>query len=188
MTSFPPVLFALCALWCASELWVALRRRAADRSRDAGTLRLLLVTIYACVALAAWSASQGWLPFPATWRTPLYWTGCALMPAGMLLRWWSIRTLAEYFTIDVAIRDDHRIVRSGPYRVLRHPSYTGALATFYGFGLALGSGVALLLMLLPVTAAFLWRMKIEERVLADAFPDDYPAYARDTWRLLPYLW
>lgn len=180
--------YALSAVWFASELWIAVRHRARDRSRDAGTLRLLLVTIYACVFLAVWCAQRGLLPFPPGLRTPLFWTGLALMAAGLAFRWWSIRVLAQYFTVDVAIRDDHRIVRDGPYRVLRHPSYTGALATFYGFGLALGSGAALLLMLLPVTAAFLWRMRIEERVLAEAFPQDYPAYARTTKRLVPYVW
>jgi len=114
--------------------------------------------------------------------------GLAMMVAGLLFRWWAIRVLAQYFTVDVSIRDDHRIVRDGPYRWLRHPSYTGALATFYGFALCLGDLVAMLVIVVPVTLAFLHRMRIEEAVLAAAFPVDYPAYAGETKRLLPGIW
>ena len=110
------------------------------------------------------------------------------MALGIALRLWSVRTLARFFTIQVAIRDGHRLIRTGPYRLLRHPSYTGSLMTFLGFGCALGSGAALLTAGVPVTLAFLRRIRVEERVLADAFPAEYPDYARTTWRLLPSLW
>lgn len=182
--------FALCMIWLASELWLGWRCRSADasRSRDRGTLRLLLITIYASIALAAWLSYRGWLRFPPELRIALFWAGCALMVAGMLFRWWAVRVLADYFTVDVTIRPDHRLIRKGPYRWLRHPSYTGSLATFYGFALALGDVASLLAIALPVTAAFLWRMRIEERVLADAFPGQYPAYVRETKRLIPFVW
>lgn len=181
---------ALCVVWPLSELWIGARHRSGKHNevRDQGTLRLLLVTIYACVGLAVWCAARDLAPLPDRWRTPLFFAGCALMATGMPLRWWSVHTLAEFFTIDVAIREGHRIIRSGPYRLLRHPSYTGALMTFWGFGLALGDKVSLLVVVLPVTAAFLWRIRIEERVLAAAFPADYPTYARETKRLIPHLW
>ncbi len=181
---------ALCLVWPASELWIGARHRSGKRNemRDQGTLRLLLLTIWLCTASAVWLAYCGPWAMPAPWRQPLLIAGCALMATGMPLRWWSVRTLAQFFTIDVAIREGHRLIRSGPYRMLRHPSYTGALMTFWGFGLGLGSGPALLVVVVPVTAAFLWRIRIEERVLADAFPAEYPAYARETKRLIPYVW
>lgn len=187
----PNQLFSvLCLLWAGSEFWLGWRRRSDDRSRsrDSGTLRMLLLTIYACIALAVWLASTGADRFAPAWREPLFWSGLVLMVAGMALRWWSIRVLAQFFTVDVAIRPGHELIRHGPYRLLRHPSYTGALMTFYGFALALGNFWSLLVVVVPVTAAFLWRIRIEERVLSEAFPEAYPAYARDTKRLLPYLW
>ena len=184
------VFTALCVLWLLSEFWIGARHRSGKRSevRDQGTLRLLLLTIYACIGIAVWLSYRDLWAMPAAWQRPLAIAGCALMATGMPLRWWSVRTLAQFFTIDVAIREGHRIIRSGPYRLLRHPSYTGALMTFWGFGLGLGHWSSLLIVALPVTAAFLWRIRIEERVLADAFPVDYPAYARETKRLIPYLW
>lgn len=181
---------ALIAVWAASEIWLGLRKRSGDRSRqrDGGTLRLLLVTIYLCVGLGIWLSRQQPVPMPEPPRHALFLVGMAMMIAGMLFRWWSVRVLAEYFTVDVSIRPDHRIVRDGPYRWLRHPSYTGALATFYGFALCLGDIAALLVVIVPVTLVFLWRIRVEEGVLAQAFPDDYPAYARQTKRLLPGIW
>ena len=180
----------LCLAWFASETLIGLRLRSGDaaRTRDRGTLRLLLIAIYASVALAVWLTVRGTWPFPPALRAPLFVGGCAAMALGIVLRLWSVRTLARFFTIQVAIRDGHRLIRTGPYRLLRHPSYTGSLATFAGFGLALGDGAALLAATLPVTLAFLQRIRVEERVLADAFPAEYPDYARTTWRLLPFLW
>ncbi len=181
---------ALCIVWAISEFWIGARHRSGKRNevRDHGTLRLLIVTIYVCIALAVWLSYTGPMRFPAEWHRPLFSAGCGMMIAGMALRWWSIRTLAQFFTVDVAIREGHQLIRSGPYVLLRHPSYTGALLTFYGFGIALGDGLSALIIIVPITAAFLWRMRIEERVLAEAFPTDYPAYAKHTKRLLPYLW
>jgi protein-S-isoprenylcysteine O-methyltransferase len=182
--------YVVCAVWAASELWLGWSHRSADRSRqrDAGTLRLLILIIYASIGIGVWVALQRLSPLPEPPRLALFLVGLAMMAAGLLFRWWSIRVLAQYFTVDVSIREDHRIVRDGPYRWLRHPSYTGALATFYGFGLCLGDTVAMLVIVVPVTLAFLHRMRIEEAVLAEAFPVDYPAYAGETKRLLPGIW
>lgn len=183
-----PLFLALCALWFASELLIDRRRSVAGASRrDAGTLRLLHATIALSVAAGV---ALAWL---GAWRFPpalawLTWAGLGLMAAGLGLRWWSIRVLAQQFTVDVSVRPGHELVRHGPYRRLRHPSYTGALTTFLGFSLALGSWAALPAVMLPVTLAFVRRIRVEERVLAEAFPQDYPGYARTTWRLLPYLW
>lgn len=187
----PNLLFTLlCLLWAGSELWLAWRKRSADasRRRDAGTLRLLLVTIYASIPLAAWAATLGIARFAPEVSTPLFWIGCTLMSVGIVFRWWAIRVLAEFFTVDVAIRADHQLIRRGPYRWLRHPSYTGSLMTFYGFAIALGNGLSLAIVVLPVTLAFLWRIRIEERVLRDAFPDAYADYAARTKRLIPGIW
>lgn len=180
---------ALCALWFASEAWIN-RRRSIDGARrgDAGTLRRLHLTIAASVAVAVGLALAGAWRFPPAARPWLHGTGMALMLAGMALRWWAIRVLARQFTVDVSVQPGHELIRHGPYRRVRHPAYTGALLSFLGFALALGTWSSLLAVMVPVTLAFLHRIRVEERVLADAFPGAYPAYARTTWRLLPYVW
>lgn len=183
------LLTALVLLWIGSEA-VYNQRRSGDRRRehDRGTLRLLHVAVYGAIALALLLAWQGIGRIAAPWRMPLLWTACASMTVGLVLRAWSVRVLAEHFTVDVSIRPGHALIRSGPYRLLRHPSYTGALLTFYGFALALGSGWSFAVIAIVVTAAFLWRIAVEEAVLRRAFPDTYAAYARQTKRLIPFVW
>lgn len=190
MAAAPTILFqALVAAWILSELSIG-RRRAADRGKahDRGTLRLLHLAIYASVGLGVWMAVRGIGLFPDSARAPLSWAGCGLMGLGIAFRWWSVQVLAEHFTVDVDIRPGHQLIRRGPYRLLRHPSYSGALLTFYGFALALGSAASLVSIVVVVTAAFLWRIRVEERALEGAFGAAYDDYARTTWRLLPYLW
>lgn len=180
---------ALCLAWFASECWTLLRLRSGDagRRRDGGTLRVLVAVIGAGIALAMGFDGLDVARFARPMQAPAWWLGIALMLAGMPLRWWSIRVLARHFTVDVAIRDDHELVRRGPYRWLRHPSYTGLLATFAGFALCLGNWLSLAT-LLPVVLALLWRIQVEERALSSAFPEGYAAYARTTKRLLPFVW
>ncbi|MFL6586615.1 MAG: methyltransferase family protein [Luteimonas sp.] len=182
------VFAALSVLWCCSELWIGLRHRASDRSRDAGTLARLVLVIGGCVTVAL--VVSIWPPgrFPPAWQPVLLWSGCTLMLAGMLFRWWAIRVLAEHFTVDVAIAADHKLIRSGPYRTLRHPSYTGLLVTFVGFLCVLGSWLAPLVVAAPLWFALRGRIRIEEAALSAAFPVDYPEYARTTRRLLPGIW
>lgn len=179
---------ALCLVWAISQLWIG-RRRSGDsaRTRDRGTLSLLIVAIFASLVAGTWLAWRDDGQF-ATRNEPLLWTGMALMVAGLLLRWWSVRTLAQFFTVDIAIHPGQELVRRGPYRLLRHPSYTGALLTVLGFAIALGQPLAALVVIVPIAAAFLWRIRIEERMLAEAFPDAYPTYARETKRLVPFVW
>ena len=179
---------ALCLVWAVSQLWIG-RRRSADKSkaRDRGTLDVLIVVIALAIFASCWLALRDDGQLAA--RDPRFvWTGMAVMVAGLLLRWWSVRTLAQFFTVDIAIHPGQTLVRRGPYRLLRHPSYTGALLTVLGFGIGLGAWVAALVAFVPIAVAFLHRIRVEERMLADAFPDAYPAYARETKRLVPFLW
>ena len=179
---------ALCVVWAASQSWIGRRRSGdASKARDRGTLDLLIVVIFAAIALSVWLALRDDGQLAA--RDPrIAWTGMAAMIAGLLLRWWAVRTLAQFFTVDIAIHPGQTLIRRGPYRLLRHPSYTGALLTVLGFGIGTGAWPAALAAMVPITLAFLYRIRVEERMLADAFPEAWPAYARDTRRLIPYLW
>lgn len=79
------------------------------------------------------------------------------------------------------------MIDTGPYRFIRHPSYTGALLAFVGFGCCLGNWMSILCVL-PILGAFLWRMRVEERALIDALGEDYRAYMRRTKRLIPFIY
>ena len=120
-----------------------------------------------------------------------WWTlgfGVALVLAGVALRTWAILSLGPYFRREVTIEPGQRLVRSGPYRLMRHPSYTGVLLAVAGLGLAFGSWVGAAVALIVVFAGMLPRIRVEERALAQAFGSEYADYASSTARMLPYVW
>lgn len=120
-----------------------------------------------------------------------WWTlglGVALVLAGVALRVWAIVTLGRYFRREVTIEPGQRLVRRGPYRLLRHPSYAGILLAFAGLGLAFGSWVGAAVAVLVVFAGMLPRIRVEERALEQAFGADYVDYANSTSHLLPHIW
>ena len=114
--------------------------------------------------------------------------GVGLLLAGITLRWTAIYTLGKYFTPKVMIQADHRLVRSGPYRYLRHPSYTGALIAHLGLGLSFSNWFTLALSSLPYLVATFYRMRVEEVALKEALGEDYLGYAKDTKRLIPKIY
>lgn len=112
----------------------------------------------------------------------------ALFAGGIALRWWAIVTLGRFFTVDVQIARDHELVERGPFRMVRHPSYTGVLLAFAGFALSMANWAALFVILIPITAAFIRRMDVEEQALSGALGERYLDYMRRTKRLLPGIY
>ena len=108
--------------------------------------------------------------------------------AGALLRWWSFETLGRYFTVVVKTSVDQPVIDRGPYRVLRHPSYTGLLLIFAGVGVMVGNWLSTVGAVVLVLIALIHRMRIEERALVAALGDRYRDFAASRARLVPYLW
>ena len=116
------------------------------------------------------------------------WIGIAVMVAGIGLRVWSMLELGRFFTRTLRVMPDQVVVRSGPYRFIRHPGYTGDIAMWIGAGLASGSIASALLMSVATLVTYRRRIDAEERMLLEAFGDGYREYAQHTWRLLPPLY
>jgi protein-S-isoprenylcysteine O-methyltransferase Ste14 len=114
--------------------------------------------------------------------------GIALMLAGICVRWVAVYSLGEYFTRKVTILEDHRVVQSGLYKYLRHPSYSGFLLGNLGLGLAFSNWLSLIIIFVPTFAAALYRMHVEEKALVQAFGREYIDYCRATKRLIPKLY
>jgi protein-S-isoprenylcysteine O-methyltransferase Ste14 len=120
-------------------------------------------------------------------RTSIFFVGIALMLAGMAFRFYAMWVLGRFFTYDVAIQAGQTTVEAGPYRYIRHPSYTGALITLVGFGLALGNWAAVLAILVCMGTAYAYRISVEESALVAALGEPYKQYMRRTRRLVPFL-
>ena len=115
----------------------------------------------------------------------LFWCGTALLIAGLLFSVAARRHLGGNWSGTVTLKQDHTLTRSGPYRFVRHPIYTGLLLAIFGSGvIALGEWRGLLALAL-VTAAFLRKIQIEERFLREQFGDAYERYRREVPALIP---
>jgi protein-S-isoprenylcysteine O-methyltransferase Ste14 len=108
------------------------------------------------------------------------------MVAGMVLRWYSIAILGRAFTVTVATYSGQRLVERGPYRLVRHPSYTGSLVTILGVLVACANPLALV-GLVPALIGYAYRIRVEEEVLSRELGEAYRAYMRRTTRLIPFL-
>jgi protein-S-isoprenylcysteine O-methyltransferase Ste14 len=155
--------------------------------RDQSSSRLLALLYW--VGLGSDFALSFLLPQASIlWeRTSLFFIGITLMLAGMAFRFYAISVLGQFFTLDVAVQAGQTVVEVGPYRYIRHPSYTGALITLVGLGLALGNWAGILALLACVGTAFAYRIFVEESALVAALGEPYKQYMRRTRRLVPFL-
>lgn len=188
-----PSFTTLSALLLASEIALALTKRSklpgshGAAGRDRWTLPLLWTVICSGILTGFFLRAafpQGRLPYPDTF----YLIGLILFVLGLIIRWIAIIHLGRFFTVNVAIAADHELIQTGPYRYVRHPSYTGTLLIFLGFGLCTLNYFSLAAIFLPITAAFIWRMHVEEHVLREAFGERYRDYAAHTRRILPLVY
>lgn len=160
------------------------RSGANARSADSGSLGMLWVVILACLVIATLVAVN----VPQAHSEVLYRlraVGAALAIVGLVLRWYSIFYLGRFFTVNVAIASDHQVIEGGPYRFVRHPSYSGALLAFIGLGITYANWLALIIVVMPVLAAFMRRIGIEEAALSQALGERYTHYMARTKRLIP---
>lgn len=119
---------------------------------------------------------------------PLFVIGIVLMAAGIAVRQWAIFTLGRLFTADVRVGADQEVVDRGPYRWVRHPSYSGMIVFFVGLGLALDNWVSLVVLGLVPTAGLVVRIRSEERALLAGLGEPYRRFCATRAHLFPGLW
>lgn len=107
---------------------------------------------------------------------------------GLMIRTWAIRTLGKFFTMHITIQNEQKIVKTGPYKRVRHPSYVGAFFLYFGTIVFLHSWFSLMLTSVLLPIAWLRRMHYEEKMLLEAFGDDYKNYCKKTKRFIPWIW
>ncbi len=197
-----PVLLTLAAVWPPAlrlpQIWMVagvsvlanmLQPAYApfDGSRtpeDHGTAAQILWTVYltqvAAIAELVWRRRLG-LPLDLT-----AWAAFGAMIGGLALRTWAVVSLGVWFTWNVAVQAGQPLVTHGPYRVIRHPSYTGALITFVASCLMLRSWITAVLAAVALTMGFVRRIRYEEALLIRTLPG-YGAYVSGTGKLLPRI-
>jgi protein-S-isoprenylcysteine O-methyltransferase Ste14 len=164
---------------------VTARALLRDKQDHLSALAILVAVNLAMVAPLVDYALFQHAPAPIAWAW--FWISAVIVACGLGLRIASIRALGAAFSGLVHIRSDQVLVRSGPYRILRHPSYTAILLILAGICAGLTSYIGLAVLLLTALPAYLYRIAIEERALRQQFSSAYGAYVRSTNALIPFV-
>jgi protein-S-isoprenylcysteine O-methyltransferase Ste14 len=166
---------------------LSLTRREGER-RDRGSFVVVVARIAIGLAGAGVVAGDITSAELSGARWPLFAAGLALMLAGIVLRQWAIAMLGRSFTVVVRVREGQEVIDTGPYRWVRHPSYTGMLLTFAGYGLALGNWISILCAVLVPLTGIMVRIHFEEQALLEGLGEPYRRFAEGRKRLVPGVW
>ena len=193
VTWFPDRLSALSfivvfVLWAASESLNTfglrpLRHRPGSRRLDHGSYWIILLVVWGSMMVSLLARAVGL----GMYHSHLQYLGLGMAVCGIALREWAVLSLGRSFTVTLTVFSGQSLTRRGPYRWLRHPAYSGSILSLVGFPLSLGTWAGGLLVFVLSLAGYLYRVRIEERVLLEAFGEEYREYMQHTSRFFPGL-
>ncbi|MGB7434255.1 MAG: isoprenylcysteine carboxylmethyltransferase family protein [Candidatus Acidiferrum sp.] len=177
-------------LWFASEVVVAIAtrtRHSTGKTHDRGSLILLWTVIFTAMTAGFWYGGSV-QPTMFGGLHALKTVALVILIIALMIRWSAIITLGRSFSSNVAILDSQKLNRSGLYRFVRHPSYLGLFLVFLASAVHTRNWLSFAIILVPCTAALLYRIHVEEAALLRAFGQEYANYSRATARLIPGLY
>ena len=182
------VIIAIECYYVISEIRLAVcTARGTDNAVDRGTMRLVWILVASCY-VTAWLPvilDFGRLVVLGDWLT---WVGIAIMISGIVFRRYVISILGKFFTTTVQIQKDHELIKAGPYRYIRHPSYLGILIMTLGLGIALANWISLILCIVLPIIGVIKRIQVEEKELEQHFGKQYQDYRKNTWCVIPHIY
>jgi protein-S-isoprenylcysteine O-methyltransferase Ste14 len=174
-------------LWLIYWVIAAFRTKP-TRQRESSWVRLAIFVwaLFLVVVIRMARQAHGGLMaavIPGGW--PRYWTGVALVAAGLGFAAWARVVLAGNWSGWVVVKEGHELIEQGPYRYLRHPIYSGLILAILGSLLAIGRVRGfMVLLVLPLV----WiKLRAEERLMQREFGERYTAYRASTWALIPFV-
>jgi protein-S-isoprenylcysteine O-methyltransferase Ste14 len=156
--------------------------------QDRGSFYVVIATSVLGVLAAFYCASDVQSTGLRGARWPVFIVGVVVIMLGIVLRQWSVSTLGAFFTVQVQVREGQTVVDTGPYRFVRHPSYTAIITSFAGIGVALENWLSLLALLIIPTIGLVVRIRVEERALLAALGEPYRQFSQSRARLIPKVW
>jgi protein-S-isoprenylcysteine O-methyltransferase Ste14 len=160
------------------------KRSKSKQQRDKGSLVLLWVTITLCFTFGFIFANYHIWEFN---NFIIAGIGLLFILVGIIIRWMAILQLKKAFTVDVAIGQEHELTTNGLYKWIRHPSYLGLLLIMTGFSVCMNSLISILVIVIPMFVVLWYRISVEEKLLVEAFGDQYIEFCRRTKRLIPLI-
>ena len=182
--SFPVFWAAYLTYWQIA----AAGAKANQRIESVGSRIFRTVLLLGGVLLMCWPripvARLNWRLLPMTAGT--FWIGAAVTVGGLLFSVWARVTLGANWSRSVTIKQGHELIRAGPYRLVRHPIYTGLLTGFLGTAIALGELRGVVAFVL-IFASLWYKLQLEERFMRTQFGETYVDYSRHTKALVPWV-
>ncbi len=179
------LLTVVAIVWFASEIILSrLRRSTSSKDHDKSSLKIIWITVIFSITAGGYLGNLEMGQISDNFIF-IYYSGISIIICGLAIRWWAILTLKKSFTVTVSIHEKQQLIKTGIYNFIRHPSYTGSILSFVGLGIAFNSWISIIVISIPITLAFITRIKIEENVLIEAFGDDYVQYCKKTSKLIP---
>ena len=177
--------------WCAWALyWLiasignkATQRREPLGSRLAHVLPLLIGGVLLGVRELPWAAVLGTRLWPRSFL--IYCVGFAILIAGLAFAVWARVHLGRNWSGAVTVKEDHELIRTGPYGYVRHPIYTGILTGVIGTVICSGT-LRSVLGLVIIAAALLRKLRKEEEFMREVFPGQYQKYCEEVPALIPF--
>ena len=174
------IFWAICFFWWGMDLYlVVLKKNGDHKVSERKSKFIMTIMIFAGVLLAIVPEN-----FRSVWRTREFGLfqiiGTAVLAGGVFIRFMSVLTLGKHFARDLGVHREKELVTSGLYRWIRHPSYTGEIVSFLGVGLVFEHFTASLFITLLPAAAFIYRAKVEEKMLLEEFGSEYEEYKKRT--------
>jgi protein-S-isoprenylcysteine O-methyltransferase len=112
--------------------------------------------------------------------------GCILCASGIAFAIWARYMLGENWSGNVTLKKGHELIRSGPYSIVRHPIYTGALIGLLGSACVTGE-LKGFISIVVCFIGFWHKLRMEEDFMMEEFPDQYPAYRASVKMLIPFI-
>lgn len=183
------ILIAVSYLYGFFEVYLNLRQSRISKvsnSNDKGSLKLLygLITVGYFLSFAIGATKLGRIYH---WNT-FFAIGMSLIVIGMMIRIHSILTLRQFFTYSVAKVENQQVIESGLYKFIRHPGYLGQMIIFMGIAISMSNWVSIPAMMIPVTIAYLYRIKVEEKFMIEQLGEKYTDYQNRTKGLIPMIY
>jgi protein-S-isoprenylcysteine O-methyltransferase Ste14 len=191
MIIFGVVLAILSGIWIAYEIWLVNKdreQRKGGTQNDRGTRYLNFISLILGISGAAVLNGVSAFFFPGGRTTIVFWIGIGIMLLGFGLRIWSVSTLGESFRTTVETHSDQKVIKDGPYKRIRHPSYSGLLLMCLGYGIAVQNWLSLAVAVLFPLLALIHRIRIEEVAMLASMGSEYEEYRRRTKKIIPWVW
>jgi protein-S-isoprenylcysteine O-methyltransferase Ste14 len=183
------IIIAVSYLYGFFEVFMNLKQRRKSNISTSGDKRSLwllysLITVGYALSFSVGATKIGRIYY---WNT-FFAIGMALIVVGLLIRIHSILTLKQYFTYSIAKVENHKLIKTGLYKFIRHPGYLGQLIIFFGISTSISNWLSILAMMIPITIGYIYRIKVEESFMIEQLGEEYLNYQERTKRIIPMIY